>query len=263
MEISNFKKINNVIIISALIALIIFDLLKISFSDNKIISEMINMIITRFIGGAVFIMFIYNFRYNILNPFKKPFFKSLIIILPCLIVVINNLPIIALLTGNGYVKAPYLTIIIFAIECIGIGFFEEAAFRGVLLLLIIERVPKTKKGIFYSIVLSSAIFGLIHIFNLFSGSGAGAVILQIGYSFLFGGMWAAVLLKTHNLWLCILLHSIYDFCGMLLPTLGGGAWWDTPTIIITVILAILVTIYILRMIFKIKPESLSSLYIKE
>ena len=110
-------------------------------------------------------------------------------------------------------------------------------------MLILEGKHRTKKDVFFSIIYSSLIFGAIHIVNLFAGSGIVPVIQQLGYSFLIGAMCAVALIITKNLWMSILLHACFNFAGGVIPTLGKGDIWDTPTIIITAVLAVIVTVY--------------------
>ena len=50
--------------------------------------------------------------------------------------------------------------------------------------------------------------------------------------------------------------GIYDFCGGLLPTLGGGSWWDTPTVIVTAVLAVAVTAWMLILLFRTGPDEI-------
>ena len=230
------------------IAMLVLELAKFDYSANEIVSDIINMIITRALGSVMFIILVLRLGYRVTNPLKKPLGKSLLFILPCLLVVVNNLPIIALITGNAYLKYPPATVLLFAIECLFVGMFEELAFRGAFFLMILEGRRKTKRQIFISTVLSSAVFGGVHLLNLLQGAGPGAVILQVGYSFLIGGMCAVVLLKTKNIWLCVLLHAIYNFCGTLVPTLGdfkSGGQWDPATITITAVLSVAVATYII------------------
>lgn len=130
-------------------------------------------------------------------------------------------------------------------------------------MILLEKKRSTTKEIFWTTVVSSAIFGAVHLLNLLGGAGVGPTIMQIGYSFLIGGMCSIVLLKTKNVWLCALLHGIFDFCGFLLPTLGRGTWWDTPTIIITVVLAVFTAIYMIFALIRITPQSIESLFDKE
>jgi membrane protease YdiL (CAAX protease family) len=84
--------------------------------------------------------------------------------------------------------------------------------------------------------------------------------MQIGYSFLIGAMCSVVLFKTANLWLCVALHAIYDFCGLLVPTLGDGSWWDVPTIVFTAVLAVATTAYMVVLFARMKPEEIDRIY---
>ncbi len=232
-----------------------------TLSTHPVLAPLINMILTRLIGAVVFFALLCSEGYRILHPFQKPFWKSLLFIIPPLLVVVNNMPILSMIAGDAYLvhTAPvYWTV--FALECLAIGLFEEAAFRGVILPLFAERRYKTRGGLLLSILLTSAVFGLVHLVNLLTGAGPGAVIRQIGYSFLIGAMCSVVLLKTRNLWLCVLLHAIYDFCGSLVPTLGAGRWWDTPTVIITVVLAVATTAYMLWQFFRLNLNEVEKIY---
>ena len=73
-------------------------------------------------------------------------------------------------------------------------------------------------------------------------------------------MCAVVLLRTRNIWLCVLLHAIYDFCGHLLPTLGGGTWWDTPTVIFTAVLAVATTAYLVWQFFTLNLDRIEDIF---
>ena len=120
--------------------------------------------------------------------------------------------------------------------------------------------PPIEKGLFWSLILTSAVFGGVHLINVFMGAGIGGVILQIGYSFLIGAMCSVVLLKTRNIWLCVLLHAIYDFSGTLMPTLGAGTWWDTPTVIFTAVLAVATTAYLVWQFFVLDLGRVGEIY---
>ena len=181
-------------------------------------------------------------------------------ILPCLFVVINNLPIISLLRGECYLTHPKLFILPFALQCIAVGFFEEIAFRGVLLLLFLKEKRNSKGQVFKVIVFSSFIFGSYHVFNLFEGSDPLGVIMQVGYSALIGAMCAMVFLKTKNIFIPIILHAGFNFCGTMIPTLGEGKIWNMPTIVITVIIAVAVFLYMLALFLKYDVGETNSFY---
>lgn len=236
----------------------LFEFVPITLNQDERISEMLAASLTRLFGSICFICIIFYLDYNVLS--FRISRKALIITLPCLLIAVNNAPIIALISGSARVTENTVFVLVYAIKCLYIGLFEECAFRGVFFPLILTRTGKDAKGIFLGIILSSALFGLIHLLNLFGGAGFGATMLQIGYSFLVGGMMSFVLIKTGSIWPCVFLHAIYDFGGYLISTAGEGVLWDTPTVVITAVLTIIVAAYIIFMLFKTKEEEVNALY---
>ncbi len=238
-----------------------FEIGKPALSDDPVLQPIMTMTLTRAAGAAVFLCILLWRGYRVLNPLRKPFLGSLAFSLPAWAVVINNAPLLSLAWGDAFLihTAP-VYIVWFCAECLSIGLFEEFAFRGVILLSFAETRRTTRFDLFRCILLTSAVFGVVHLANLIAGAGLGAVIRQIGYSFLIGAMCAVVLYRTANLWLCVLLHAVYDFAGDLLPSLGGGTWWDTPTVVFTVLLAVAVTVYYVVALWRMKPETLNRIY---
>lgn len=246
-----------VILISALS---VFELLSPELSEDKVLSDMLSMSISRLLGAAAFVVMATYFGYKIFDPYKKPFWRSLAFALPCLAVAVNNFPIIALVTGSARLTKPASYIAALALQCISVGLFEEIAFRGVILLIILEKRRKKLSDVFLSVCLTSAVFGAIHLTNLFAGAGLGSVALQIGYSFLIGGMCSVVLLKTHNIWLCVLIHSVFDFGGLFVSTLGEGEIWDPLTVVITAVLAVAVAVYTVIAFVRLDISSINGFY---
>lgn len=230
-------------------------------SEDAVLAPLISMTLTRGIGAVVFLVLLLGEGYRVMNPIQKPFWKSLLFTLPPFLVVVNNMPILSMIWGDAYLvhRAP-VYMIWFIAECLAIGLFEELAFRGVIFLMLAEKRHTTRKGLFWSLILTSAVFGAVHLVNVLMGAGIGPVILQIGYSFLIGAMCSVVLLKTRNIWLCVLLHAIYDFSGTLMPTLGDGTWWDTPTVIFTAVLAVLTAAYLVWQFFRLDLKEVSRIY---
>jgi membrane protease YdiL (CAAX protease family) len=233
-----------------------------TLTDDAVLRPVIQMALSRLIAAAVFFVILLMQGYHVLRPLCRPLGRLLLLSLPAFAVVINNLPIVALATGAAYIvyDAPKYWLW-FALECFAIGAFEEIAFRGVVLLRLAESRHKTRKGLLVSILLTSAVFGAMHVVNLFAGAGPVAVLMQIGYSFLIGAMCSVVMFKTANLWLCVALHAIYDFCGSLVPTLGAGRLWDTPTIVFTAVLAVTVTAYMIVLFARMRPEETDRIYV--
>ena len=155
-------------------------------------------------------------------------------------VALNNLPTVALATGAARVTRPLPELLLFALGCLAIGLFEEALFRGFFLPHLLRKMRPTRAGRFLAVLITSAVFGIIHLFNLAYGAGVGATLLQVGYSFLIGGLMAALVLATGRLLPAVLCHALYDFCGRLVPVCGEGTLWDTPTVVFTVLLSLAV-----------------------
>ena len=265
MNNENVQKNNNLKIILlffiSFISIIIISNFDFFTMSNEIANEMISNSLLRLIGGIVFVILMYMIGYKKLISFKRPILNSLLIIIPGIIISINNFPIIAYLDGRADILEPSYTIYIFMIECISTGFFEEIIFRGILLFLLLQKLPSTKKGMYLAIFISSAIFSLSHLINLFGGVNLNDTVLQVGYSFLMGLMWAVIYLKTRNIWMSVILHSTYNFFGLVLFRLGYvNNRYDNVTIITTVLLAILVAIYTLYISLKIDVNKLEELY---
>ncbi|MBE6586481.1 MAG: CPBP family intramembrane metalloprotease [Ruminococcaceae bacterium] len=247
-----------------MLVLLYFEVCKPVLSEDATLQRLYTMTITRGVGAVVFYAILAFLGYGVLNPLRRPFGKALLFCIPAALVVVNNMPILSMIWGDAYfVHGEPWYILWFALECLAIGLFEEAAFRGVALLIIAEKKRTTKKGLFMSIVLSSAVFGIVHLANLLAGASPGAVFLQIGYSFLIGAMCSVILFKTANLWLCVILHAVYDFCGHLMPTLGAGHWWDTPTVIFTTVLAIATTVFYVIAFVRMDPRETERIYSQE
>ncbi len=171
-----------------------------------------------------------------------------------LAVAVNNFPILPLLSGDARLTAGAGEIASYAVESLFVGLFEETAFRGVLLLAVVEKFGKTRRELFMSAVITSAVFGASHLFNLLSGAGVGATLLQVSYSFLIGGMCSLLLMLTGSLALCVLIHAVYDFGGYLIPRLGEGVIWTAPEIILTASVGVCALAFFLAAAFKLSPE---------
>ncbi len=246
------------LLIVAVISLAI--LLALELTHNKIFAEgqyskEIYNIFTRYLGGIACLIFVYLYSVKwILRPAVSV--RGLLVFLPCMAVAVNNFPIITFFSGEAYIEKDLAPILLYAILCLGVGFFEEMAFRGCVFPIILQRRGNTWKDVFVSTVFSSLIFGVVHIVNLFVGADIVSVILQIGYSFLIGGMCSVILIKTHNIWYCVILHAVYNFCGGVVPNCGGGTIWNAPEIALTAVVAVIVAIYVVYLLIKIQPREI-------
>lgn len=202
---------------------------------------MTDMLITRLIGGGIFLTFTVYLGYRVLNPFTRPVGKNILFILPALVIAVNNLPMIPLFRGLSSITSPAGKILLLLCECMAIGFFEEMAFRSVVMLGIMENKRRGKRDIVFAILISAAVFGLVHIVNVFINPSV-MVVLQIFYSAAIGAMCSVVLLLTRNVWACVMLHGLFNFMGALIGECGEGRGFfeDPPTQILTAVIALAV-----------------------
>jgi hypothetical protein len=69
-------------------------------------------------------------------------------------------------------------------------------------------------------------------------------------------------MKTANIWLCVLVHGLYNFCGAVIPRLGEGVVWDTFTVVVTVIISLVVAAYMVIVFVKDNSETIKNIYKK-
>lgn len=258
----SYKKILAVLALLFGAAMLTIEYFPIEYSADPTLNSIVKMTLSRGCGAVMFTLLLAYMDCRVMNPLKRRFFKGLLVSLPAFAVAVNNFPILSTLCGDARLTGSPAEVALFALECLFVGIFEETAFRGVVFLTLLEKRRGDKRQIFKATAVSSAIFGGIHIFNIFAG-GVGATLLQVGYSFLIGGMLAVVLLKTKNIWICAVIHAIYNFCGYLMPTLGEGNWWDIPTVVFTALLGTAVAAYTIVTLLKISPCELDDIYIKK
>ena len=245
---SNKRKICLSIALAAIILLLVCEIFGLSrlfgVEDGSRLAICLDMTVTRLLGGGAFLAMLIHLGYKVLNPIRSPFWRSILISLPAFVIAVNNFPFSAVISGKARVSVGAPMLLLLLVECLAVGFFEEVAFRGVVLLGILKKNPEDKLWQFSSIALSSVIFGLVHLVNLLESSPS-AVLLQIGYSALIGAMCAVVLMKTANIWLCVLIHGLYNFAGAVIPRMGEGVIWDTFTVVLTVVVSLLVVAYMI------------------
>lgn len=228
--------------------------------DDRLVSgplaEDINMLVTRLLGAAVFFSVIVYMGYPVLHLSGGHGMRGVLLMLPFWAVALNNFPFCSVLSGSASLQGvPVWQYLLVAGEYIAVALFEESAFRGVLIPMLLQSEKKHRFPELRALVLSSAVFGLIHVVNLFAGASFGAVVMQIGYSFLIGGMCGIAFLYSKNIWTAVGLHALYDFCGKVTPTLGSGTVWTIPTVIATAVVGAVVGIYALILVYRlwVKP----------
>ncbi|MBR2384748.1 MAG: CPBP family intramembrane metalloprotease [Clostridia bacterium] len=192
------------------------------------------------------------FQFGFSNMFKisKGKVKAYLLTLPAFLVMLNNLPFVPLIMGNMSINGTFLQFLTYFLFCLSIGILEEITYRGCLLPLCAYKCSRDKKGLFWAVVISSALFGALHLFNLLSGFSP-AVFLQVGYSFLIGLVCGFALIVSGNIYLPIIFHAIFDFGGFLLGEgLAIGVLWTMENVIWTLLSSIVLGVFIIIIFIK-------------
>ena len=144
---------------------------------------------------------------------KVGFFKGLLLCLPILIFTLLILGESAINSLSGLNIANLINLIVL---CTGVGIAEEFLCRAWLQNEFMERFGSDRRGIIYSIICSSIVFGVMHITNgFFTTQTLFETLMQIiqalGSGFLFGVLYY----KTKNIWINAFIHGFFDFAIML------------------------------------------------
>ena len=231
---------------------------------------------TRLLSGLIFTCLFLYLGYPLLSLRHRKGWGAFVALLVAAAVAVNNFPIVSLITGDMQIDAPPLRIALFSAACLGIGLFEEFAFRGIVFPTLCDRIlpilrkrreasgkshrlPVETVTAVLSIFLTSAVFGLLHVLNLLSGGSPVAVLMQIGYSFLIGGMCAIVLLYTRSLVFPVLIHAVYDFGGLMDAHIAVGSRWDPLTVTLTAVIGVIAAVILVVLLLRVKPETVTAL----
>lgn len=211
--------------------------------------------VLRIAFSIIGIVLIIIFGFSRVFKFGKDAIKNWDIALVAIFIAVNNFPIIALLNKEAVVSADTSKIISFICYCFSVGLFEEIFFRGLILSVFLIYFKSQKYGSLWAVIVSSIIFSLMHILNLFSGTALDAVFLQVGYTFLNGMVYSLLFYFTKSIYLSVLCHALFDVGGLMVGYLGVGQVWNAPTIIMTVIVSVVAGVYLaVRFIVRIKKE---------
>ena len=94
------------------------------------------------------------------------------------------------------------------------GFSEETLFRGIVFNYCILKCEKSNKGLIKAALISSALFGIIHVRNIFSVKINSIIVLQFLVKSLQAGIggftFCAFYIKTNNLFWISIYHCLFD-----------------------------------------------------
>lgn len=256
------KKTLFIIAFVALCALmLVFEVIDIPFVRNKTYNRLLNNVLPPFLGGIAVCLLVCSGGYKV---FGKP--KNLLYLIPCLIIAIDNFPFAAYFADKmTLVYTKPLHFLLFILYCLSVGLFEELIFRVIIFSFLADLFSKDKKGFLKTFVLSSVIFGIVHLMNILSGASVPATLLQVVYTTLTGGLFAFAFIKTQNVLFAAFIHALYNFCGLLFTTdlgLGNGSVLDVPTVVTMAIVCVLTGIFVLYKVITYTDDEREELYAK-
>lgn len=119
------------------------------------------------------------------------------------------------------------TVTLAIVSGLGAGIFEEYLFRGIILGMLLKAFPKSSKTrtIWYSVVISSFLFGVTHASNFFAQS-ISTTLMQMISAWSIGFLLAALYLRSGSIILPMLFHSAWDCTSFLL----SGSTFVTSTV---------------------------------
>lgn len=140
-----------------------------------------------------------------INNLKELEYKNLLFCLPMIIIALSNLRY-GIHINNSWDQIVYISL-----KALGVGFAEEILFRSFLMKAIVNKSAKA------AIIISSTVFGIIHIFNLFYGADTIKTLAQVIYATALGLMFSMFFYKTNNILPCVICHSIVNMTNTFLP----------------------------------------------
>ena len=115
------------------------------------------------------------------------------------------------------------TLLFVAINTLLVGLSEEWMFRGVLF-----HGLRSRLALWPAVLLTSALFGSVHVLNVFVTGQLFDAAIQALAAFLSGVVFMALLLRTGSLWVPVLYHALWDF-GAFMVSAGSASKGEPPT----------------------------------
>jgi len=186
-------------------------LIKLFPADTKNLSYMID-ILPRAVSGIFFVVLaIYLGLLSKKDFGSKGFGKGLLFGIPYLLfpAFVGN-AITLLVSGRLRDDTTFLTICLFSLSYLMIGFVEEVIFRGVIFNALKNKYGDSGQGLFGAVLLSSAVFGLSHFMNFIYGAPLAPTLMQVLTTALTGVLLCAIYIRSGNLLAVIVFHALID-----------------------------------------------------
>lgn len=212
-------------IISAFISFLVIDLLL--HGVASLLNLLPDLLPLKFLAETILIaipiaiVFLFGFR----GAFqRKNFFRGLFCGLPY--IVWYSITMVLVLAKN--LKNPESTLqpwylilySLFSILCVGIR--EECIYRATVQNIVAKKYANSAKGIWITAIVGAFIFGIMHAGNFFTTTtNPSSIALQIVSAMFTGLVFSAIYLRSGNIWVVILIHTLIDAAGLVPFSLLG------------------------------------------
>ena len=228
-----------VLALSAATCFVLFEAIHVEILPNDTAANKMTCSLIYHLVVAAFLFWLIYLVGNVpYLSFKTTNLRTVLWCLPCLFVALANIPYDGLINGTITITRMDL-MFLYILYVISIAVIEEIVFRGILLYLCLDYLKNAKLKCFLSALITTTIFALFHFTNLFVGMDIGSVLLQVLYTFLIGGMLAVIMLKTNNIWICIFIHALFNFGGLINEIADGSPWDSKLFWILTIVCGVL------------------------
>lgn len=160
------------------------------------------------------------------------------ILISCVFFAIQFVPMVMSLRSHGLPENWLFNFLRVIALCIFVGIFEETLFRGIIFNSLLPKRGETHRGIMVALLISSLIFGFVHVssYFLFGGEftalGLGQAFFKTLQTGMLGFLLGAILLKTKSIWGISAIHAIGDillltgsvFINLQMDTTSGASY---------------------------------------
>ena len=144
---------------------------------------------------------------------------------------------------------PASTLLFVIMNTMLVGLSEEWMFRGVLF-----QGLRSRLAMWPAILLTSALFGAVHVMNVVTTGQLGEAIVQAAAAFMSGMVLIALLIRTGSIWVPIVYHALWDFGTFVIsagsaargPPIDVAQGWNWTIPMLMVLPNFLFALYLLR-----------------
>lgn len=150
--------------------------------------------------------------------------QTLLPMLPVLLLYVYSAMGQWIITCMGKAPLPGLRILWYVLCMLAVGVTEELLFRGLITRMIFEKYGNSTVGVWLTVLVSSLLFGAVHLINAVGGAAdlSGVLVQMVGAAAL-GMCISAIYLRTGSLWAVALLHAFMDIAALLPSGIYGIA----------------------------------------